>query len=78
MSAMQKLLETLPQAGRVEWIGLRPARRTKPRPVEEAEIRVGEGLIEQALVEPSFEGFQLGVRLQHERRPADTKRAGSE
>jgi hypothetical protein len=45
MSAMQKLLETLPQAGRVEWIGLRPARRTKPRSVEEAEIRVGEGLI---------------------------------
>jgi MOSC domain-containing protein YiiM len=39
-----RLLTTLPQAGRVEWIGLRPAREKPPRPVESVEAVPGKGL----------------------------------
>lgn len=45
MTSLQTLLQTLPQHGRVEWIGLRPARRATPLSVESAEARPGEGLI---------------------------------
>jgi MOSC domain-containing protein YiiM len=44
-TALQSLLATLPQQGRVEWIGLRPARRVAPIAVERADIGVGQGLL---------------------------------
>jgi len=39
-----RLLATLPQRGRVEWIGLRPSRGAPPVPVESTLARPGEGL----------------------------------
>lgn len=45
MTSLQTLLQTLPQRGRVEWIGLRPARRVLPQSVDAAEARPGEGLL---------------------------------
>lgn len=43
-SALGKLMATLPRPGRVEWIGLRPARGVAMREVEEAEAEAGKGL----------------------------------
>lgn len=37
-STVARLLATLPQVGRLEWIGLRPARRTELLAVPEAEV----------------------------------------
>ncbi len=38
-------LGTLPQQGRVEWIGVRPAHRVPVEAVEQVEARVGAGLL---------------------------------
>ena len=43
-SLIDKLLSTLPQAGTVTWIGVRPARRVKPVSVDEVRAEVGSGL----------------------------------
>jgi MOSC domain-containing protein YiiM len=43
-STLDKLLRTLPQRGRVTWIGLRPARAATPIAVDSAEARPGGGL----------------------------------
>ena len=43
-SPLGKLMATLPQAGRVEWIGLRPARGLPMLEVAQASAVVGEGL----------------------------------
>ena len=45
MSNMQKLLNTLPQVGKVEWIGLRRVRRKDLDVVEEVEANTESGLI---------------------------------
>ena len=37
-STVARLLNTLPQTGRLEWIGLRPKRREPPEGVSEAEV----------------------------------------
>ena len=44
-SELGKLMATLPRAGRVEWIGLRPARAQAMREVTEAEAVTGQGLV---------------------------------
>ncbi len=44
-SALAKLMATLPQRGRIEWIGLRPARDTVMDEVDEAEVVAGAGLV---------------------------------
>lgn len=42
---MYELLQTLPRAGRLEWIGLRLARRGEVRSVPQADAEVGLGLL---------------------------------
>lgn len=42
---MQELLDTQPQTGCVEWIGLRPARRASLRVVDSVEARQESGLL---------------------------------
>lgn len=44
-SELGKLMATLPRPGRVEWIGLRPARGQAMHEVAEAEAVIGKGLI---------------------------------
>ncbi|MBT9394511.1 MOSC domain-containing protein [Hymenobacter sp. NST-14] len=44
-STVARLLSTLPQQGRVEWIGLRPARREPVRVVAEAEAETDRHLL---------------------------------
>jgi MOSC domain-containing protein YiiM len=44
MPTIAELLNSLPQIGRVEWIGLSPAGREPIRSVSEATVRVGTGL----------------------------------
>ena len=44
-STVARLLSTLPQQGRVEWIGLRPARRESMRVVAEAEAETDRHLL---------------------------------
>lgn len=43
-SIVHRLLNTLPQQGTVQWIGLSPGRRKAIHEVDEAEIAVGTGL----------------------------------
>lgn len=42
---MQKLLNTLPQVGRVDWIGLRPSRRSEIEVVTEVDADPAGGLV---------------------------------
>ena len=44
VASLDELLRTLPQTGRVDWIGLRPARREPVVMVKEVEAMVGQGL----------------------------------
>jgi len=44
-SDMQTLIETLPQVGRVDWIGLRPERREALESVSEANVTLEDGLV---------------------------------
>lgn len=44
-SDMSKLLRSIPQVGRVEWIGIRPKRKEDLLEVEIAEITIEEGLV---------------------------------
>lgn len=44
-SPLAKLMATLPRAGKVEWIGLRPARDVAMVPVEATEAVAGAGLV---------------------------------
>lgn len=44
-SELGKLMATLPRQGRVEWIGLRPARGTAMESVEQVEAVTGKGLV---------------------------------
>jgi hypothetical protein len=41
---LKTLIDTLPQVGKVEWIGIRPEKRTNLAVVEEAEALEGKGL----------------------------------
>lgn len=45
MKTISELLDTLPQVGRLEWIGLSPARRAPIVSVTEADVRIGTGLV---------------------------------
>ncbi len=45
MPTIVELKNTLPQQGRVAWIGLRAERRATPTVVEEVEVSAGEGLV---------------------------------
>lgn len=44
-TGLSELLGTLPQVGRVTWIGLRPARREEMAAVERVEVAIGSGLV---------------------------------
>jgi MOSC domain-containing protein YiiM len=44
-SALGQLMATLPRAGRVEWIGLRPARDVLMREINEVVAKAGKGLV---------------------------------
>jgi MOSC domain-containing protein YiiM len=43
-SPLQVLLDTLPQAGRVEWVGVRPARNERMKVLDVVQINRGTGL----------------------------------
>lgn len=42
---LKKLLNSIPQIGKVEWIGLRPAQKKEVQVVERVQAEVGKGLI---------------------------------
>ena len=45
LSPLQILLNTLPQVGRIEWIGIRPAREEPVEPRSEVSITVQDGIV---------------------------------
>ena len=45
MSSLRDLLGTLPQRGRVEWIGVRPSRTEPMHIIEAAQLEVGGGIV---------------------------------
>ncbi|RYF77690.1 MAG: MOSC domain-containing protein [Cytophagaceae bacterium] len=64
-STVARLLATLPQQGRIEWIGLRAARRTEPLSVLEAEVLTDARLTgDHASVKPG--GKRQLTLIQHE------------
>lgn len=44
-SPLRALMETFPRAGRLDWIGLRPARRVAPLEVTHVEVLADHGLV---------------------------------
>jgi MOSC domain-containing protein YiiM len=45
MPLLQELLASLPQRGRVHWIGIRETRDTPMRPLDVAQVEIGRGVI---------------------------------
>jgi len=67
-SELGRLLATLPQRGRVDWIGLRPARDVEMREVDAIEAITGKGLLGDRYVSAS--GKRGITLLQAEHLPA--------
>lgn len=44
MSQIKELLDTLPQTGKVDWIGVRPVKRGVVRPMEEVNVSIETGI----------------------------------
>jgi MOSC domain-containing protein YiiM len=64
-SVVARLLNTLPQTGRLEWIGLRPARRQPMTAVSEAELLTDAHLVgDHARIKPG--GKRQITLIQHE------------
>ncbi len=66
---LQTLLNTLPQVGRVEWIGVRPARGEPVVEVERVQVRCGTGL-EGDRFNGRLESKRQVTLIQHEHLPA--------
>lgn len=45
MFSTRQLLDTMPQTGRLDWIGLRPARQAPIQVVSQVEVLAGKGLV---------------------------------
>ena len=45
MTLLANLLSTLPQVGRLEWIGVRPVRGEPVQPASAAQVKIGTGLV---------------------------------
>jgi len=70
--SVQQLLHTLPQSGRLEWIGLRRAHRGKVESVREARAEPGRGLLgdhRSARPDPRPEGKRHVTLIQAEHLP---------
>ena len=64
-SIIARLLSTLPQTGRLEWIGQRPVRRQPPVPVAEAELLTDSHLLGDH-ARPKAGGKRQLTLIQHE------------
>ena len=64
-STVARLLGTLPQTGRLEWIGLRPLRREALQPVAEAEVKTDAHLLGDH-ARPKAGGKRQITLIQHE------------
>ena len=64
-STVARLLATLPQTGRVEWIGQRPLRRTPLLPLTEAELKTDSHLLGDH-ARPKAGGKRQVTLIQHE------------
>ncbi|MDX1658116.1 MAG: MOSC domain-containing protein [Nitriliruptorales bacterium] len=67
----RELVETVPQVGRLEWIGLRPAHRAAVTAVDAVEVREGLGLDgdRRAAGEPNPDGKRHVTLIQAEHLP---------
>ena len=61
-----ELLATLPQTGRLEWIGLRPARGAPMQVVDSAELIVGQGLAGDRFAARRADNPRQVTLIQHE------------
>ncbi len=66
MSELQQLLETLPQVGRLEWIGLSPRPYGDLNPVDEAVLIIGHGLAGDHHAKSKFDAKRQVTIFQHE------------
>ncbi len=71
-----ELLATLPQTGRLEWIGLRPARGAPVQMVAEAELIPGQGLCGDRFAARSADNPRQVTLIQHEHLAAIASLAG--
>lgn len=66
MSAIDDLMEVLPQVGRLEWIGLSPEPRGVIRSVTEAIVEAGRGLVGDHHAKGRTESKRQVTLIQHE------------
>ncbi|MDQ3056415.1 MAG: MOSC domain-containing protein [Pseudomonadota bacterium] len=64
-SELGRLLATLPQRGRVDWIGLRPARDVEMREVDDIEAVTGKGLLGDRYVSTSGKRGLTLIQAEH-------------
>ncbi len=64
-SELGRLLATLPQRGRVDWIGLRPARDVEMREVDAIEAVTGKGLLGDRYVSTSGKRGLTLIQAEH-------------
>lgn len=62
-SALGRLMATLPRAGRVQWIGLRPSRGAVPEAVEAVDAVTGGGLVGDRYMASGRGNGKRGVTL---------------
>jgi len=74
---VKELLTVIPQTGRLEWIGLRPAYRAPVQPVDEVHAESGRGLIGDHYAESPGSKRQVTL-LQAEHLPAIAALTGHE
>jgi MOSC domain-containing protein YiiM len=78
-SPLARLMATLPRAGRLDWIGLRPARDQPMREVESVMAEAGSGLVgDRYGTRPGGSGKRGATLLQAEHLPAIAALAGHE
>ncbi|MEH6421862.1 MOSC domain-containing protein [Pseudomonas sp. CGJS7] len=75
-SALGKLMSTLPRPGRVEWIGVRPARGVPMQPLQQVLAQAGAGLVGDRYASGS--GKRGITLIQAEHLPAIAALAGLE
>lgn len=66
MQTVPDLLATLPQVGKLVWIGLRPASRAQLQSVTDAEVLAGRGLVGDHRLSRSAGGKRQITLIQHE------------
>lgn len=65
MPTLRELIDTLPQRGTVEWIGIRPARKAALQVVEQVDIQTDHGLVGDHYANPGGNRQVTLIQAEH-------------